>query len=920
MLQASRVQCQRCPALCISRKSIVDGSGPTDALLMVVGDMPRREDDRSGNPFVGQDGQLLRSTIAEACVRLGVDGNRVYYTNSIRCRPAYQRPPTGEELANCMSWLVEEVEEIGPICILAVGAIAKEQVADVLCHTENYPYVLTVVEASHPAYILQHRDKLQNWTQQVEEAVRRAFQISPLPASGGNSVNVEAGSNWNFGQPDLSSPWLSADTEFDTLEEDGSIGQRMVGFSLSDGERSAFYAMPSVDEVPRSAWLRPYVEQPRNVVSTPFGMDADLRTDTNGARGVALMRQSALLQPDTLDCGDAEAERRGYESAWSGSRSGGDQQPQLEADSRTGADGSRQPDSISPGAIETLRLLSSRHNQSPIYVHNAKADLLNLGIDPDDLSAYEDTMLMAYVTRRFKRVGLKMLAPELAGIDWDGVSIKDLLREYTPSGLVFKSGPRKGQDKPGKWSPVVFSRALEARPDECRKYAATDAVATARIAMSLQPMLDDAGGWARNYYREFEKPLVPVLLSMEQSGVRVSPDALNEAGRVIDTARARTEMALRVVFGCVGLNGDEIKPILLDMGIVDGRLTPAGGIAVGVPDILRTFRVDKIEELPTEGVGQIARDLIEWRQMGKLRATYVNALLEKRDSADRIHARFNQAVANTNRLSSSDPNLQNIPNPEKSEIGKAIRRAFIPADGTVLVGGDFANLQLRIYGHITQEPVFLDTYSHSAKVARGCTEECKCDACDFHQNVATQMGRPRRQIKNFVFATMKGAEVAKAAKTAGVPEEQAAAFMDQLRVTIPSFLTFKVLISDTLMQQGYVESLMGWRMFYPDVLSSVRKWQSAAVREAADGLIQSTEAGLVKAFMIRVYQELRENFPAYRLVLQVHDELWAEGPPDQQEEVMAMMRRVAVEVGKLWIPTVPIRFETKAVMNWAEGK
>lgn len=487
-------------------------------------------------------------------------------------------------------------------------------------------------------------------------------------------------------------------------------------------------------------------------------------------------------------------------------------------------------------------------------------------------------------------------------------TIKDLLREYIPSELVFKSGPRKGQPKPGKWHAVPFSRALQVRPDECRAYAATDAVVTARVAQRLEPFLDDGGGWARRYYRDFEKPLVPVLLSMERAGVRIDPVALNDAAGVIATNRDRTELYLRTVFGdtvAFGSNQQMGGP-LSRLGLIDGKRTDTGELGCAKGNILGAFGVEKEEDLPDTDLGHIAHNLLEWRQMGKLKSTYVDAIMARLDSDSRVHGRYNQAVTNTNRLSSSDPNLQNIP--ARTDIGMAIRKAFIPRDGCVFVGGDFSQLQLRVWAEYTRDSVFVEAYTGGGEKA------------DFHQYAASALGRPRSTIKNFVFCILFGGEEAKAAVTAGLPASEIAPFIAQMRKDLPSLSTFKLAVGDMLASKGYVESLMGWRGFYPDYWSPVRQWQSAALREATNFPIQATEAGLVKAVMAAIYNRLRVDYPFAQMVLQVHDELWVECGESYANEVAMVMKEIAEEVSRRWFSVVPIVFGTKVVGNWAEGK
>jgi uracil-DNA glycosylase family 4 len=782
MLTASSVGCRRCPLSC-SRRSIVDGAGPLDSVLMVVGEYPHRDEDRASSPFVGASGRLTRSAIAAICQRLGVDASKVFYTYAVRCKPKDGSTPTEQELEECQGWLIEELETVQPVCVLALGGQAQAQTDLALLAVDRS--VHDMKKAFAPYYIIKNKGKLGNWLLQLEIAIRRAFQLPDLSAHSGNDGNVEA---WTFGDPDLTAEFLAADTETDDLAENFSPDK--VGWSISDGKVSTF----RIDETP------------------PLGH---------------------------------------------------------------------------------------------VYLHNAKYDLAKLAIDPNDLTKWDCTMLQAYCLRKYERVGLKDLGPKLTGIQWDS-SIKDLLREYIPSGAVFKSGPRKGQEKPGKWIKAPFSKSITGRWEEASKYAATDAVVTSRLAMVLHQEMD-AAPWAKAYYESFEKPLLPVLLSMEQAGVRVDPSLMREAETVIMANRASAEERLRIAFGPdINLaSGPQMGPILYDMGIVDGKRTDGGDIATGKPNILAAFGADKADEIPDTEEGRIARDLLEWRQMGKLKSTYVDALLSRLDAGYRVHGRYNQASTNTNRLSSSDPNLQNIPS--RSDIGMAIRKAFVPAPGCLFVGGDFSQLQLRLFGELTHEPTFVNAYAG--------------DGADFHQYAADVLARPRAVVKNFVFAVLFGADAPKAAATAGVPQEQATGFIAQLREQIPSLVTWQDLTAQILTTKGYVESLMGWRGFFTDYSGMVNQWSSAALREAANFRVQATEAGLVKAVMIEVYNNFRRYYNGRpKLVLQVHDEIWAECPKYMQYDVEIMMKETAETVAKRWIKTVPIRFDTKTVTSWGLAK
>jgi uracil-DNA glycosylase family 4 len=836
---------------------------------MCIAEAPGREEDRSAVPLIGQSGKILRSTLSEIYSKLGLDPHMVYLTNVVKCRPRVVDPDTNQptwenrtpsqaEIDECIPWLQQEIDEVQPRVILLLGATARDAIGD-LDVGDDVEFVSTW----HPAYILRQKHKLDAWKADVESAVRLAFDMplveQPHPA----------GATWSIGQPDLHSPWLSADTEYDDLAQEG-IAKTPVGWSLSDGDVT-FY-QPGIPNI-----ILPHV-----------------------------------------------------------------------------------------------------------YLHNAGADLVNLGIDPDDLSRYDDTMMMAYPLQQayhWPFLGLKRdvsqgangLAQILCHVEWK-YSIHDLLREwvdttnYHPGKVsLLKKGGWKwqvGKDSAkgyateadahadlechlathpevikhkGKWSKCVFSQAYETRPDECTEYAATDALGTARLARRLVELQDDQP-WARDWYEHFEKPLIPCLVSMEAAGVRLDASALNAAGTVIDSVRADAETRLRESLGpTINLGSiQQMGPVLLDLGLVDGKLTETGLIATGEDHILAAFNVEKADDLPETPLGFIAKDVLEWREMGKLRSTYVTALLEGRDGDSRVHGRFKSGSTITSRLASSDPALQTIPAPgihvsSAGDTGLAIRRAFVPRPGSVFVIGDGSQLQLRLFGEYTRDPIFLSVYGVDVPPCAcelcdyGLKVECKCERCDLHQKftntiIAQGYNVKRTLVKNGVFGTLFGAADKKLADTLMIPVEHSGQFLAMMRREIPSLVTWPDVVSQELAGQGYIDTLQGWRMYLPDFFSPVYKWHAEAVRVAACGKIQGSEGGVIRDFMIRLYNWLRVAHPSSRMVLQVHDEVAVECPESEAGDIRVGMKQIFEECGRRWCKAVQLKMDPKIVTDWASAK
>jgi uracil-DNA glycosylase family 4 len=559
-----------------------------------------------------------------------------------------------------------------------------------------------------------------------------------------------------------------------------------------------------------------------------------------------------------------------------------------------------------------------------VWLHNAKYDLPLLGIDPYDFSKWDDTMLGIYVLRQHERLSLKEVGPEITGLHWD-LKITDLLKERIESCKTLKSGKVKCT---GKWVKVPFSRAQEARPEDASRYATTDAVVTARLARYVSEQFD-RNPWARAYYLNYEKPLVPVLLGMETRGITIDPDALEVAGKEINERLYAAEHALRdyVPDSIESFTGDAIRPWLLANGIVDGKKTETGKIGIAKGNILGAFKVERREQLPTDTIeGKIADLLLEASAMRKLDSTYVKRLRidSGRSAAHRIHPRFNGAATDTDRLSSSDPNEQNVP--ARGPLGVAIRRSHVAAPGHVLVVGDYSQLELRIWAYITQDPFFLGAFVGD-------------NTYDPHTQLSVNLSAqglyvPRGDAKNTNFAAIYGADDAKLAATAKIPRQQASAFIQKLRSLAPSLSGHKLDTQRRLDNDGFVETLLGWRGYYPLWYSPIRSEQQAALRAAGNVRIQGTASGIVKDLMIAYDEELAplvgSRSPYFEqpggLLLQVHDELVIETPIGKEDEVAYKLEELGARIGAKWLKAdathvaVPLKLSVDIGPNWSDAK
>jgi len=493
-----------------------------------------------------------------------------------------------------------------------------------------------------------------------------------------------------------------------------------------------------------------------------------------------------------------------------------------------------------------------------------RADLPKMGLGFDEVN-WEDVLLAAYVLRLPH--ALKELGPKLTRMQ---------MRTFNEVA--------KGRK---------FSQVLEEDYESGVEYAILDAVVTARCWEIIRELLDRDPP-RRRYYLEFEKPVVPILHRMESAGVLVDPDIL--AGL--------EEWANEALDDCDGLlkanadienpgSNEQVAEWLMARGWVPKKFTETGKICVDEAVLEEVVKGELGED-----VREFAQAVLDRRGLIKFRSTYVRKLLALRDGEGRVHTQYHQTVTDTDRLSSSKPNLQNVP--ARTDLGKQLRRAFVARPGHVWVHGDFSQLQVRVFADYTQEPVLLEAYRTGQ---------------DVHQAAADMLGIDRKPAKNSLFAVMFGVAIDKLAVTAGVPAGEADAFLKTIKTRMPAFLEWPETVERFLEMHGYVESKYGWMNYYPQYFSPIYREKAAALREAANMPIQATEAGIIKRWMAQM-QEVFDYYDAVP-VLQVHDEVNAEVPIGAVKEVGEAMQRIGAECGAPEV-MVPLVVEVTAGPNWVD--
>ena len=393
------------------------------------------------------------------------------------------------------------------------------------------------------------------------------------------------------------------------------------------------------------------------------------------------------------------------------------------------------------------------------------------------------------------------------------------------------------------------------------------------IAGLLRAQLESRDQWA--LYERLEHPLIPVLLDMERAGIAIDARRLvamsDEAGERIERLRAEL---LAMAGEDVNLeSGPQVARILFErLGLKPGGRTPSGALST---------RSEVLEELAP--LHPFPARLLEYRALTKLKSTYLDALPRAADPLDgRVHTRYDQTGASTGRLSSSNPNLQNIP--MRTEQGRAIRHAFVAPPGAALVGADYSQIELRVMAHLSGDPNLIEAFATGQDVHESTARRI-FGVADGPLDPAL---RARAKIVNFGVMYGMGARSLSQQMGIGLPEAQAfIAGYFKAYARVREYLDHTV---EETRARGYVQTLLGRRVYLPALSSGHGATRAAAERVAINAPIQGSAADLMKLAMIRVHRALKQQRPSARLLLQVHDELLLECPSVEVESVSQLVR------------------------------
>jgi len=507
---------------------------------------------------------------------------------------------------------------------------------------------------------------------------------------------------------------------------------------------------------------------------------------------------------------------------------------------------------------------------------------------------------------KYDAIVLKREGLPVKGIDLDTMILSYLLEpnwgkhnlnRLALSYLQIKTVPY--QEIAGKGKDAKTLNAVDIQ--SVAPYACQDADLALKLSNSLWPKVQDQK--MESLYRQIELPLIPVLSDMEMQGVKLDSPALKKLSMELseDLARLKTK-----IFSICGEEFNLNSPQQLAYILFEKLNLPASRKTKITKGYSTSFSI-------LQGLSQnypIAKHALEYRKLTKLKSTYADALPQLiNPETGRIHTSYNQTVAATGRLSSSDPNLQNIP--VRGELGPRFRQAFIPAEGHLFLSADYSQIELRVLAHLSKDQALIDTFLRDQ---------------DVHQETANRVfgsasslfgDEQRRRAKIINFSMVYGASAFSMAKELGTTNAEAQQFIDKYFEKYPNVRDFLERSVEEAKKKGYSETLFGRRRQVPELLQGDRLTQQAGRRIALNTPIQGTAADLIKKAMIDVWEELRLKTLKSKMLLQVHDELVFEVPDDEQDVMDRLVKKKMEEVFPL---EVPLKVHLGWGINWAEAK
>lgn len=517
----------------------------------------------------------------------------------------------------------------------------------------------------------------------------------------------------------------------------------------------------------------------------------------------------------------------------------------------------------------------------PKFGHNAKFDMNVLSLSGIAVAGIcDDTMIMDYLIQPESRHGLKELAM---------TSLQLEMQEITE--LIGKAGKKQ----------ITMA---DVPVEDAAVYAAADAVATWLLRAKMNPELREKH--LHKLYCDIEIPLMTVLADMEQTGITLDVPFLTNLSQQLDLQLRKLEADL---IRTAGENFNQNSPQQLSKVLFENLGLPTDGIKRNKTGAYSTD-VGTLEKL--RPFHPIIDQILEYRQLAKLKSTYVDAMPQLVNSrTGRLHTTFNQTVASTGRLSSTDPNLQNIP--IRTELGRQMRKAFVAsAPDKRLVSFDYSQIELRLLAHFSEDPRFLQAFSEGGDIHAQTAVEI-FNLTDLSQ-VTSEM---RRIAKTTNFGIVYGQTTYGLARTLNIPAKEAAKIIQRFQERYSGVDKYMQETLEFARKHGYVETLFQRRRNLEDINHPNRGLREFSERVAINSPLQGTASDLIKLAMIRIHAWLKASGEPIEMLLQVHDELVFEMPESLLAKAIPEIKRQMEEV---WPLKVPLQVDAHAGINWMEAK
>ena len=437
-------------------------------------------------------------------------------------------------------------------------------------------------------------------------------------------------------------------------------------------------------------------------------------------------------------------------------------------------------------------------------------------------------------------------------------------------------------------------------PSQVYEYAAEDADITLRLKNKLEPELKKFE--CEDLFYNIEMPLMPVLAEMEMNGVCIDTESLQETSKVLTNRIIELEARIYELAGGPFniASPKQVGEILFDkLKIVEKAKKTKTGQYVTSEEVLQQLR----------NKHEIVADILEHRGLKKLMGTYIDALPKLiNPRTGHIHTSFNQTITATGRLSSSDPNLQNIP--IRGEDGKEIRKAFIPEPGCLFFSADYSQIELRVMAHLSQDSQMIEVFKEG-KDLHAAT------AANIYKKPIEEVTRDERtKSKRANFGIIYGITVFGLAERLDIPRDEAKMLIDGYFATFPQVHDYMEKSKEIARQKGYVTTLFGRRRYLPDINSHNATVRGFAERNAINAPIQGTAADIIKVAMIHIFERFKKEGIKSKMILQVHDELNFSVYPEEKEKVEAI---VIEEMQKAFPLSVPLVADSGFGQNWLEA-